>query len=641
MREYIICIAFWMFFTVLLHMLGRILTKGKRSEAYALTTGYLFYSFWIVVGGLITQLINLPWILFAIYLIAVWVILAGYILYKERKSPVGFFTVSAKEYIKQNWTIYAVLAVFVGMLFFYYKGFWLGNHLDDGYYITKVATLPYTNTGYGTNYSVGVSKLGFDTYIVNTWELEASVYVKLLGVSATLYLRLFQSVFYYFLFLNVVKAFSGKILSKLKFNVKDHMMQYPIIITLLFGGYYIFLAETNLLPLRDLFQFNTGMFLGTSVAKMLGILLLLFYYLDADKITGRMIMGTAFISLILLSKSTIALPIILVVTCSYFATYLFFEYGKKEKIAAVMFLCIYITIAIVLPGVDKTQELVYSDVLRALHSPVIIVCMLIFGGSFLLKEKIINRINCVMILSAAFMLVPQVNDIFERCSVYSFVSGRACTTWLYSFVLLNSIYLFAVLVKLGVKEIVVKVGYVAAGVVLIVVCAFGFNYSGDTLMPNEPMRETNIKHSLKVILNNPYFIPNSTIFLGEKLEQLSKDTEEQLYVVSPEWVEADQTTHAMAVMLRTYAPDIISLSAVPRYPVNNGLPLEAYNQDKYAHFVMEPNEKTSLAFEKEISKAGVNCIVVQNENCSQWLEDMGYELYSLTEDHFYYIWYRS
>lgn len=641
MREYIVCFTFWIIFTILLCMLGRTVTKGKKSGAYALTTGYLVYSFLIAVGGMVTQFINLPWVSFAGYLVAVWGVLVGYILYKQRKNSAGGFRINVGQYIKDNWVIYVILGVLVGMLFFYYKSFWLGNHLDDGYYITKVATLPYTHTGYETNYSVGVANAGFDAYILNTWELEASVYVKFLGVKPTLYLRLFQSVFYYYLFLNMVKAFVENILGKLKFDVKTQLLQYPVVITLLFGIYYIFLSETSLLPLVDMFQFNSGMFLGSTMTKMSGMLLLLFYYLDADKLTWKMVMGVTSISIVLLSKSTIVLPIILVVASAYLVTCLFFNYNKGGKLFAVAFICVYIAIAVVLPGVSKTQGWVYSEVWKALHSPIIIICLIIFLCSFWLREKAVNRINCVMILSAVFMWMPEVNDIFELSSGYTFVAVRASMTWMYTFMVLNSIYLCAILVKCGIKEKNIKIGYIGLQAILVFVCIFGFIYSGDTLMPGSPMKETDIKNSLKVILNNRYFIPNSTILLGEKLEQLSKETEEQLYVVSSEWVNIDQTPHGMAVMLRTYAPDIISVSATARYPVNNGSPLESYDQNVYAQFVAEPSEENGLAFEKEIDKVGVNCIVVQDEKCSEWLNDMGYELYSITEDGIYYIWYCS
>lgn len=640
MKEYIVCGVFWFVFTLLLHIFGRVVAKGKKSESYGLITGYLIYSILTAAGGMIIQIANLPWAAFAGYIAAIWMVMVIYIIYKQKKNPVGLFRNGIGQYVKDNWIIYGILAVLTGMLFFYYKGFWLGNHLDDGYYITKVATLPYTHIGYATNFSVGVANAGFDSYILGTWELEASVYVKMLGVKPTLYLRLFQSIFYYFFFLNLVKAFAENIFEKLKITIKTSMSQYPAIIALLFGCYYIFLTETSLLPLRDMFQFNTGMFLGASLTKTMGILLLLFYYVGADKLSWKMVQGVSVISIILMSKSTIAVPLILITACSYFIVSLVLDYEKRGKIFVAVFLGFYVIMAFILPGVSATQEQVYEDVLGILHSPVIIACIFIFLCSFLLKEKVVNRLNCIMILIAALMLLPQVNDVFEVSSVYVFVSRRAFTTWVYTFVLLNSIYLCALLLKLKLNATVVKAGYAALGVVLSTVCILGFKYSGDTLMPGDSMKETNIRENLSVAIGNPHFIPNSTISLGKKLEQLSKDSNQQLYVASPEWVNIDQTTHALAVMLRTYAPDIVSVSASARYPVNNGSALENYDQQTYARFAADPNEENTVVFEEAADEAGVNCIVVQSDNCAERLIEMGYELYGLTEDQVYYVWYR-
>ena len=144
------------------------------------------------------------------------------------------------------------------MLLFYYAGFWLGNHQDDGYYITKVATLPYSPIGGNYNYSVGTMNTGFNSYIVNTWELEASVYVNVLGVMPTLFLRLFQSAFYYFLYLNLIKWVAEIIIDKLNVKANVKMAQYVLGIVPLMCAYYIFLSDTGILVLRDGFHLNTG-----------------------------------------------------------------------------------------------------------------------------------------------------------------------------------------------------------------------------------------------------------------------------------------------------------------------------------------------------------------------------------------------
>lgn len=641
MKEYLICIIFWGLFTFLLNNFGKIITSEKGSSSYHLTVGYLVYSFFVAIGGIIVQLANLKWNVFAVYLGCLWIGMLIYSVYKVRKESLPVFSIDIKEYIKANWIIYGICLVFIALLFFYYSSFWLGNHLDDGYYITKVATLPYSQVGGNVNYSVGVDNEGFNSYIVNTWEIEASVYVKLLGVNPSLYLRLFQSAFYYFLFLNVVKVFCESVLCKSDIKNKEIIAQYPLFITILFDIYYLALNNTYFFRLRDMFQFNTGMFLGASVVKCMAIFFLLMYYIDRDRISVKMILGVISISVVLISKSTIALPLIVITSIAYLLVCLFFEYGKKGKIGCGIVFAGYVIAAIVLPNHDSIETVVYHDALAAIKSPVIIVCLVIFVLSFSLKDRIVNKMNSIMGVMAVFMLVPQVNDVFESFSIYAFVGGRALTTLLYTFVVANSLYLCMMLLKRNVKELFVKAGYIALGMSLTFGSVLGYKmYGGDVLLDN-PRKEASLRFSLSVIKNNKYFIPNSTIALGNALEQLSEEVEEQLYVVTPKMIIMDGSLHSLAVILRTYAPDIIVASAAERFPVNDGSALSQYKQTKYDSFAAAPSQESAAAFEEEISTINANCVVVQNPNCAEWLEKMGFSLYAKVEEGSYYIWYKN
>lgn len=641
MKEYVLCIIFWVVFTVMLYGLGRAVTKGEKSESYSLFTGFLVYSLPVSAGGIIIQLTGLPWVIFAVYLAAIWAAIIGYLIYAKQKKSVRIFYVNIKQFLIDNWMLLVILAVLTGMLFFYYRGYWLGDHLDDGYYITKVATIPYTNGNYSMNYSVGVPNSGFDSYMFNTWELEASVYVKLLGVTPTLYLRLFQSIFYYIIFLSIVKGFAENVLGKLKITVKSSAFQLPSVITLLFGMYYIFLAESTLLPIRDTFHFNTGMFLGVSLVKAAGIIMLLFYFADAAGINIKMLFLTGALSIILISKSSVILPVIVVTASAYFITWLIFNYGKKGKFLGAAFLGLYLLVAFLLPGQQSIQDTVYSDIADSLKSPVLIISIIILLCSFALKEKMINRINVIMLLIMMFMAVPKLNHVFNLFSIYSFVAGRAYTTWVYSLILISSIELCAILLRINVKLWLIRFGYAVMGVVLIVGIAYGFHKTGGTLTTDDEVTEANVKNCLQVIRHNKDFIPTSTIQLGEVLNKLSSISDKKLYVVAPQIVGADGTSHALSVMLRTFAPDIVSVSASVRFPVNNGSALSGYKQETYDAFEAQPNEENSKAFEKEINKVGTNCVVVRNPACSQWMEKMGYELYSATQDNIYYVWYRK
>lgn len=640
MIDYLLCAIFWLVFTVFIYSFGKAITKRKETSfSYGLLLGYLFYSFFVALGGIPLQLLNVQWGFFAVYMAIVWIAILVFTIYIWKKLELYTrFMQGGKSYIANNWILYVVCAVLVLMMLCYYAGFWLGNHQDDGYYITKVSTLPYGTIGGNYNYALGVENQGFNSYIVNTWELEASVYVKLLGVQPTLYLRLFQSAFYYFLLLNLLKAFSEKLLDGVNQKKNLGLAQYSAIIILLFGMHYLFLSDTYIFRLRDMFHFNTGMFLGISVVKMMSVLFFLLFFMRKRKITCKMLIGVAGIATVLISKSTVALPIIVVLTLAALIEWLFVYYGKTGRIASITLLAVYILTGIILPNQDSIQAVVWDDMINAVRSPVIGACAVVFVLSFTLKEDLIRKINCIFLMVMAFILLPEINDVFEMCSVYNFVGGRSLTTFLYFFVMLNAVYFILLLSRLSVKAIMIKVMYLFGGVGLICVMFAGFKAYGGGVLPDNPRVGASIKYCLSVIKNNKYFIPESTVELGEKLESIADDTGEKLHVVTPKIEIVDGVMHPVSIMMRIYAPDIVSVSASERYPANDGSDLSEYKQQAYDTFVTNPTNETADAFEQEIEGLGVNCIVVRNPQCGEWLQNMGYSLQDETGAGGYYIW---
>ena len=102
----------------------------------------------------------------------------------------------------------------------------------------------------------------------------------------------------------------------------------------------------------------------------------------------------------------------------------------------------------------------------------------------------------------------------------------------------------------------------------------------------------------------------------------------------------DNALHPVAIFLRIYAPDVISLSATERYQTHDGTALSEYTQQNFGDFETTPSDETAEAFWKEIRELDVNCIVVQNAECAPWLEEKGYELYDEVEGS-YFIWSRK
>ena len=638
MIDYLVCSVFFLCLTILLYMLGRAVEK-EDNISENLICGYVLYSFGVAVGGIILQLLNAPWILFEIYIGIIWLSIIFYIIYNRKK--VKYFDIDFKKYISENWVIYGVCIILVFMMCFYYAGFLLGNHQDDGYYITKVATLPYSQIGGNYNYTVGINGKGFNAYIVNTWELEASVYVKILGVVPTLFLRWFQSIFYYFLYLNLIKLLAEKITQKLHWKVNVKYLQYPTIITVLISAYYIALSDYKILNLRDMFQLNTGMFLGATMVKLFGVagFVILYLKFQEEKDYLRLFGSWIVYSVVLMSKSTIALPIILIVMMACTILYFWDKWENRGRRLCYCLLIIYIAIGILLPNKSGIATATQGEFLRTADSIVIWPCIVIFICSFLLKEKIIYKINTQIFLMTMLVLIPQVNDWFENFSVYEFVAGRAWTAVAYYFLILNMIYLFVLLDRIKIKKTIVYEMGILIGIACFMISTVGFKLCGGEILPQNEHREAGVRKCLSVMRHNIYFVPDSTINLGSKLEELARKEDKKMYVIMPKAIYDNDALHFPAVTIRTFAPDIVSLSALERFGSSDNEKFSTYTQQKYDGFVSAPGKETYNDFKEEIKDLPVNCIVVRNYACKDILEEDGYIYYTSIND--YHIWYKN
>lgn len=641
MYSYIVCSLFFLVFTILLIFVGRQFF-GCREFSESLILGYIVYSFPVAVVGITVQLLNLPWIIFAAFLGIEWIILAaGSVLIMKKKGRKIIGGQELREFAKDNWVVFLVTFLMVAVMLLYYRGFWLCNHQDDGYYITKVATLPFTQTGGNYNYALGVDNPGFSSYLLNTWEIEASVYVHFLKVNVTLFLRLFQSAFHYFLFANLLKAFSQKILMNSAFARYKNLAQYPVLVILLFNVYYLALEHMNLLHLQDMFHMNSGMFLGFSIVRTMGILLLLLFFIDKDKINVKMVAGAVVLAVLLISKSSVALPVIVIAGLSFLIVCLFTSYQRGGRILAGLLCAGSVAAGFVLAGSEYVQSAVYANFKNILYSPVIWGCMIVFLLSFTLRSAIVNKLNGIICCMMGLVLIPEINDLFESFSVYNFVGGRTVSALVFFFIMVNSVYFCMLLNKIHVKEGAIKVVYLAACAGIFAICLIGFKLYGGEVLPGRPATGASIRQSLGTIKDNAYFMPNSTIELGEKLDRLSEESEETIQVVTPTMVSLDGALHPLPVMLRIYAPDIVPVSAALRFPANDGSSLSEYTQQYYDLFISDPSDETYEVFKNEIQDLNVNCIVVYNKECAPWLESDGYEIYDTVGEELYYIWYKE
>ena len=67
MKEYLICSVFWCIFTLMLYTFGKVIKRDSKSFSESLIWGYIVYSMLIAVVGMPMQILNLPWIVFGVY----------------------------------------------------------------------------------------------------------------------------------------------------------------------------------------------------------------------------------------------------------------------------------------------------------------------------------------------------------------------------------------------------------------------------------------------------------------------------------------------------------------------------------------------------------------------------------------------
>ena len=626
MYDYCISTVFFSLLIIFFYCLGSVIVSEKNSIPYRFICGYLFYSFIIAIGGIIIQLLNLSWYLFFGYTILTVIALLIFIVYRSKKEKIRLFPIGVKEFLKKYWFLFIISGILIVISLAYSEWIWLNNCLDDGFYLNKIATLPYIENPFTTNASTGLVEIqnGFNSYIVNTGELEMSVYVFLLQVTPTVFTRVFLSGYNYFLFACCIYAFAEKIIKSTSIKCSENTIQYIASIILLFGFSWNFMEVKEILYVQDSWQFNTAMYYASSIVRTMGILIILVHFIENNKISIRDILLVILISVVLVSKSTIALPIIFVTCVSYLVVNFLFDDKYLKKILSIIILVLIGIIGLIIGGNDYIEELVRNLFLKNMKFYLVIGCLIIIALSFTFKSKVINKVNLIMLIILFLMESPIINNLFEKLSVYDFVAARASTTYMYTFVIVTMIYVYLFINKFKYSKKIIIPIYLVATMMLSLVSLYSYNnYNGKLLT------------SYKIMYNNRKIIPDSTIMLGNKLSDLADDVEEEINMIMPEGVMVDGHLHFIAIIIRSFAPEIRSISAIGRFKVSEGNDFSNFTSDDQAKldaFITNPTKENKHNLKILLEEYPINCIVLPTAEDNEYLYEIGFDSYTKFSD---------
>lgn len=295
---------------VLLHIFGYERTWGMRC-----VTGFFFLFFLSFLVAFPCQLLMLSWDIYVIIFSIGLLILDGFFLFyikkycliKEIKEYRFFEICKLKKNLKENW-----LGIFLVCIFTLFS---ISNMLplyqlnyDDFYYIGKMINLIDSPMLMNEDYYSGIEivQSSVPVYrVINTYELTYAFFGSVFKIDLTFFCRLTMTLHNYILFYLVYKTFA-------KIFIKDSQSQYallPFFIFLLPQGYLQSGISTPINHLSfqsyDLWQFQTAMFYGGSVVRMLSIPVLLIFSIPLfKKLQIKKIFWIALISVSFVSFSS-------------------------------------------------------------------------------------------------------------------------------------------------------------------------------------------------------------------------------------------------------------------------------------------------------------------------------------------------
>lgn len=552
MLDYIVGILFSFIFVFLLQLFGICLTKKINKYSYSFIVGFVVYSFFVAIVGIPIQIFNFSWTVFFVCMILILLGIVLYIFWSVKTKKIIVTKLEIIDYIKNNWFLYigAILILIFSLTHLRY--IWANNMTDDGYYLNKIATLPYIDNPFTTDPVTGLPQTGLNSYSLNTFELEASFYLFIMNIDPSLYARIFLSLFNYFLMLNAIHAFFITLAGTFKNKMNDVLLQY--LVPCLF---FIFILCANIFIESDAtWTILSAAFYGSSIVRVSCTFIVLLSLINIQKLDYKSIIFTIMTCVVMVSKSTVAVVLLFVLAVSYLLDLCI---RNKNKIFGFILICLLFVGGVVLPDNVEINQAMLESFMRLKNLLIIIplVLMILYSR----KYDIYKRILFISIISLFLILCPSVNDIVETVSQFLFVTER---TRYSLFIFIWILGLFPLFYDFMLRVKLFKLGCIVS-LLLSMFTVFVTGYG-----------DSNILRSGKTYLSNPYIMPQSTILLGETLEKYYDETGAGLKAVMPAGIILNGESHFVSSIIRTYSPHTIS--------VVGGIRIEPELHNEYSEF---------------------------------------------------------
>lgn len=628
--DYVITVIFFVILGFFYFLFGTSLMKDDlKLESTKVIFGFICHTLPLAIIGIIVQLLKLQWKLFFIYAIfwTIWCICFSIYIVKKRKLKL--FEKGIAEFIREYWFFLILIAIFMVALSCNAGRMWADNLTDDGYYLVRIANLPYMSNCFSYEVTTGFKSNGITSYVLNTWELEFSVYLYILQVLPSIFVRFGMAIFNYFLILCGLHSLIGKINEKFYFNHPKKILQYYcfILIPVLCGMNTLSNSFLSL-ALEDTWKNTSAMYYGSTLVRLLLPLNMLEFFCSIEKINIKEILKLSVLSIVFVSRSTVAIPFIFLCVVSYLVVYLI----KSRKYYLMILMIIFIFFISLLTGNNQVVEkATFERVVNNITSIVTLFLVFMFILSFFsCRKKEYLFLLALLIFAYLFACIEPVNNIYESICNYDFVTGRV----LYSLYFLMYIILIVFVIFIIYKKQNKLKKLVCICTMLL--CTFSIIYTqniyGDGVEANNSqIGGTGIKKSLLTLKNNKTLTPDSTVDVGKKLHELELKENKRLKVVSTfDWLSIDGYAHYPSLTYRAYAPNIYNYTAYFRIGDDN----KNYTWNEHVsmcNFSGNPSPETYKYVKNILKRLKFDCIVSNNVNIQDYISKE-YYLYTTVLD---------
>ena len=622
MLDYICGFLYLFWILCFCYFLGTAITN-KKSFTTSFLVGYIGYSFVLAIGFIIIQFLGLPWMVALIYFILSILIMIIFIVYRYRtkKNELKITKGEIVNGFKNNNALFIIAFILLILSFANVHIMWLNNHLDDGYYIGRISHLASYKNPYYYNFPVGLDDQHvFNSYLFDVWELEASVYINILRMNVFVFCRVFLNLQNYFLLVVTVCEFTKQTVCKLNDEFRKYAQWTPIIL-FIFTIIMVVATSFNLMALQDYWQFSSAMYLGSSIPRTMGILWVLLFFIDNDKITIKHILQLIIMSVALVSKSSIAIPIVFVAAIATLIS-VYTQFNKKGLIA-IGTLVLLVLLGLILPNNDQTFAFVWDMYKSNFKSIVFLSFVLVYIFAFVvIRKRIVFKITEVLVLIIGFMLIPGLCNVYQTLSVYFFVCLRVLTCLFYTLYIAGFVFLLYGVFTLTSKTLT-KAFILFMSVLFLSMSCLSYYGTHKSMI-----------HSMKVVMQNPRLVPNSIYELGQKIDKAADG--EKLYTLMPQFVTTDTYLTSLATIATSVSDDVISVSAIPRYAVSSVNKVYSKftldDQNVFENFNVNKNQESFDELVPILDEFSIQCFVLEGKDNTQDSYNEYYKVDTVNDD---------